>query len=142
MKKLFILTLLGLTVLGLFSGCSSGVERIGLQVQLVKLDKKANGSLLASLLLSNPNVSSVNVAKSTHQLTLNGRSAGILEVTEPVGIPAQQTTTITVSFTPVSGTADVSGPVSYQLASQLTLRIYDDDTERYKTSSSGTVTVQ
>ena len=141
-KLLFIFLPLAFIALTLLDGCSSRTERIALQVQLVKLERKANGSLLASLLFSNPNVNGINVVKSTHQITLNGKPAGVLEVIEPLGLPAQQTTTTTVTFTPVTGTADVSGSVAYHLTSLLTLSIYDDDVERYNTSSSGTVTMQ
>ena len=140
MKKLFLLLLLG--AITLLNGCSSGVERIGLQVQLVKLEHKAGGLLLATLQFSNPNVGAINLAKSTHLLTLNGKPAGVLDVTEPLGLAAQKTATTSVTFKATNGAADLSGSVSYLITSTLTLSIYDDNTERYKTSSSGTVAVQ
>lgn len=142
MKKLFLLVLVGLTALTVFNGCSSGVDRIGLQVHLVKLEKQANGSLVASLRFSNPNVSPVNLVKSTHQLTLDGKPAGSLIIAEPLGVPAQNAATMTVTFTPAGGSAAISGSVSYQLASLLILSIYDDDTEKFKTSSAGSVSVE
>lgn len=142
MKKLFLLLLVSLTALTLFNGCSSGVERIGVQVDLVKLEKQANGSLTASLRFSNPNVGPINLLKSTHQLTLDGKPAGTIIISEPVGVPAQNTATVPVVFTPAGGLAAISGSVSYQLSSLLILSIYDDDTEKFKTSSAGTVTVQ
>ena len=100
-----------------------------------------DGSLVATLQFSNPNVGSINLAKSTHQLTLNGKPAGVIEITEPLGLPAQQTITTTVALKPAAGTALSSGQVSYQIVSNMTLSIYDESTERFKTSSSGTVTV-
>ena len=142
MKKLSVLLPLVLFALTLLEGCSSKIEGIALQVQLVKLERQTNGSFLASLLFSNPNVNGVNVVKSTHQVSLNGKPAGVLEVTEPIGIPAQQTVTTAATFTPSNGTTDLSGSVSYQLASLLTVSIYDNDIERYKTNSSGAVTVR
>jgi hypothetical protein len=142
MKKLFLSLLLALGVITLLNGCSSGIERIGLQVQLVKLERKADGSLLASLLFSNPNVGSLNLAKSTHTLLLNGHPVGVLETVEPIGIPAQQTLTTTVTLKGNAAAAAVSGTVTYQLTSTITLNIYDDNTEKYKTSSSGSVAVQ
>lgn len=141
MKKLFLTLLLALGAITLFSGCSSNVERIGLRVDLVKLERKADGSLLASLLFSNPNVGSLNIGKSTHTLVLNGQPAGVLETEEPIGIPAQQTVTITVAPKGKAAAA-VSGTVTYQLASIITLNIYDDNREKYKTSSSGSISVQ
>lgn len=142
MKKLFLSLLLALGVIALLNGCSSGVERIGLRVDLVKLERKADGSLLASLLFSNPNIGSLNVGKSTHTLLLNGQPVGVLETVEPLGLPAQQTVTTTLTLKGNAGAAAVSGTVTYQLASTITLNIYDDNTEKYKTSSSGTVAVQ
>lgn len=142
MKKLLISLLLSLGIITLLNGCSTAVERIGVQVHLVKLERKADGSHLATLRFSNPNVGSINVAKSLHQLTLNGKPAGVLDVVDPLGLPAQQTVTATVSFRIAGGAADPAGSVSYQLASTLTLSIYDDDTERYRTTASGTVTVE
>ena len=142
MKKLLVSLLLALGVLTLLNGCSSSVERIGVEVHLIKLERKADGSLLASLQFSNPNIGSINLAKSTHQLTLNGKPAGMLDVTEALGLPAQQAITTTVSLRIANGSSELSGAVSYQLASTLTLSIYDDNTERYKTASSGTVKVE
>lgn len=142
MKKLFLTVLLLLGVIIQFTGCSSGVERIGLQVQLLKLERKADGALLATLQFSNPNIGSVNLAKSSHQVTLNGKPAGMIEISEPLGLPAQQAVTTAATLKPSAGLGDISGQVSYQLVSSLTLSIYDDNTERFKTSSSGTVTVQ
>ena len=142
MKKLCLSLLLALGAITLLNGCSSGVERIGLRVDLVKLERKADGSFLASLLFSNPNVGSINVGKSTHTLVLNGQPAGVLETVEALGLPAQQTVTTTVTLKGTAGIAAVSGTVTYQLASTITLNIYDDNTERYKTSSSGTVAVE
>ena len=140
MKKLFLLLLLG--VITLLNGCSSAVERIGLEVQLVKLEHKAGGSLLATLRFTNPNVGAINVAKSTHLLTLNGKPAGVLDITEPLGLAAQQAVTTTVTCKATNGSSDISGSVSYLITSTLTLSIYDENTERYKTSSSGTISVQ
>ena len=141
-NQLFLSLLLALGAFALLPGCSSKTEQFGLQVQLVKLEQKADGSLLASLLFSNPNVGPLNVARSTHQLTLNGKPAGDLEVVEPIGLPAQQTATITVPLKRANGSADISGQLSYQLTSHMTVRVYDNATQRYKTSSSGTVSVQ
>lgn len=142
MKKLFISLLLAFGLITLLNGCSSGVERIGLRVDLVKLERKADGSLLASLLFSNPNIGSLNVAKSTHTLSLNGKPAGVLETTEPLGLPAQQTITTTVVLKRAAGVSELSGTATYQLSSVITLSIYDDNTEKYKTSASGTVAVK
>ena len=141
MKKLFLPFLFLLGVFALCTGCSSGVDRIGLQVHVIKLERKADGSFLATLRFSNPNVGAINVGKSTHQLSLNGKPAGVLEVTEPIGLPAQQAVTTTVSFRPVGGSTGLAGEISYQLVSSLTLRIYDNSIEHFKSSSAGTVTV-
>lgn len=141
MKKLLLPLLFALAAVTLFQGCSSNNTLIGLQVQLVKLERKADGTLLASLQFSNPTVGSLNVFKSTHQLTLGGRPAGELEVVEPLGLPALQTVTTTATFRHGSRAADVSGPVSYRLESLLTLSIFNTTEQLYKTSSAGTVTV-
>jgi hypothetical protein len=142
-NQLFIFLALALGAFALLPGCSSRTEdQFGLQVQLVKLERKADGSLLASLLFSNPNVGPLNLARSKHQLTLDGKPAGDLEVVEPIGLPALQSATATVTLKRANGAAEVSGHVSYQLNSLVTLRIYEDTIKSYKTSSSGTVTVE
>lgn len=142
MNKLFFSLLLSFTALAFISGCSSGIERIGLQVELVKLEKQTNGSVLATLRVSNPNVGPVNLIKSTHQLSIDGRPIAVLDVPEPLGVPAQNSATVAVAFTPAGGATVVSGTVSYQLTSLLILSIYDDDVEKFKTGSAGTVTVE
>lgn len=140
MKKLLCPLFLALVTACLFSGCSSGVERIGLQVQLSKLERKADGTAVATLVFSNPNIGSVNIASSSHELTLNGRAAGTLKVAKPLGMPPQQT--ITATATLQAKTSLSSGPASYQLKSVLVMSVLDDDTENYKTQSSGSVTVE
>lgn len=140
MKKLSLLLILG--CITLLAGCSSGVERIGVEVHLVKLERKADGSLLASLEFSNPNVGPLNLAKSTHTLSLNGQLAGVLDVVDVLGIPALRTVTVATPLKRAAGAPELSGSVSYQLSSLLTLNIYDDNTEKYKTTSSGSVVVQ
>jgi hypothetical protein len=140
MKKLFASLLLSLLALCLFSGCSSGVERIGLQVQLTKLVRTADGSLQATLVVSNPNIGSVNIAESTHELYLDGVAAGTLKIPTPIGLPAQQTSTMTAVFK--SHRPVPAGNVSYQVKSVLTMLVIDDDTETFKTSFSGRVTVE
>jgi hypothetical protein len=142
MKRLFLALVLALGAIFLLPGCSSKIDQVGLQVQLVKLERKADGSLLASLLFSNPNVGPRNVVRSSHQLTLNGRPEGKLEIVEPLGLPALQTATITATLKRVTGAAEISGKASYQLASQLTLSVYDESTQSYKTNSAGDVLVQ
>ena len=141
-NQLFLLLALAFGAFALLPGCSSKSDQFGLQVQLVKLEQKADGSLLASLLFSNPNVGPLNIARSTHKLTLNGQPAGNLEIVEPLGLPALQTATTTVTLARANGAVGVSGQVSYQLTSLMTLRVYDNTTQSYKTSASGTVSVQ
>ena len=141
MKKFFLPFLLLLGVSILLNACSSRVDQISLQVNVIKLEHKADGNFLATLQFSNPNVGSVNVEKSTHQLFLNGKPAGVLEITEPIGLPAQQSVTTTATFRLTGLPADFSGAVSYQLVSSMLLRVFDDTTERCKSSSSGTVTM-
>ncbi len=142
MKKLFLPLLLALGVITLFNGCSSGMDRIGLQVQLAKLERKADGTILASLLFSNPSVGAFNVVSSTHILVVNGHPVGVLDVGVPLGLPAQTTALATATLKRTAGAGEISGTVSYQLTSTLLMSIYDDKTERYKTSSAGTVVVQ
>jgi len=142
MKKLLLSLLVATVALALLGGCSSKLAQIALQVHLVKIEKKTDGTFLASLEFTNPNVDPINLIKSTHQLTLNGLPAGVLDVAEPVGVPAQQRYLTAVVLKPSSATASIAGSVSYQLVSVLTLSIYDNDTEHYKTSSSGTVKVE
>ena len=81
-----------------------------------------------------------NVASSKHQVFLNGRLAGSLEISEPLGLPAEHNMTQTGRLK-LEGGAPAPGAASYQINSALTLLLYGDTKEIQKFTSTGTVQV-
>lgn len=139
MKKLLTSFLVTLAALALFAGCYSGVERLGIETHLTNLARQPDGSVLATLTFTNPNVGPVNIAESSHELSLNGRPAGTLKISDPLGVPAQQVGSVTVVLKPAAGATVPSGTLSYQIKSLLIFNLLDDDTEKHRTQSAGTV---
>jgi LEA14-like dessication related protein len=142
MKKLLTSFLVTLAAITLFSGCSANIKRLGIEAHLTKLSRQTDGSIVATLAFSNPNVGSVNIAASSHEVSLNGRSVGTLNITEPLGIPAQQLGTLTAVLKPSANASVSAGSHSYQLKSLLIFNLLDDDTEKFRTQSTGTVVVE
>lgn len=141
MKKLlyFILPVLG--VIALLSGCASHPKLSELNVELLKLERSADGSLVATLQFDNESVYAINVSVSIHQLSLNGKPVGVLSITDPLGLVAEKTTQQTAVVKLLGGAPLPSGPATYQLSSTLTLVLYDEQKEFHKTTHTGTIVV-
>jgi hypothetical protein len=141
MKKLLYFFLPVLGVVALLGGCASKPNLTELQVELVKLERSTDGSLVATLQFDNQSVYSLNIAASVHQLSLNGKPVGVLSIMDPLGLVAEKATQQTAVLKILGGVPPASGQATYQLSSTITLLLYDEQKEFYKTTQTGTIVV-
>jgi hypothetical protein len=140
MRRLLIPLVLSLATLAAFTACTSRVPVSGLSVELLKLERASDGSVMATVQVDNATVIAFNIANSKHQLILNGKPAGTLEIKEPLGLPAQRNMPQTGRLVLTGGELP-SGNATYQLNSELALVLSGDKHEIQKFSTSGTVQV-
>jgi hypothetical protein len=140
MRKLVAPLLLAIGLLALLVGCSSP-PLTGFTIELQKIEQAADGSLIATARLVNPNVVAYNVDSSTHALYLDGKLAGTLSASGAEGVPAQNSVVTTAKFSTAPGFVLKSGTASYRLESVLVMRLYGDSTEKQKLTSTGTVQI-
>lgn len=141
MKK-FLLSLGCLGAL-LFAGCSSTSPGMaGLGIELQSIERQSDGSAVASVRLVNPNTVSYNVSSATHEIYLGDRAVGTLEITKPMGLPAQTVGMHTGALKMDKGAVLPSGSVSYRLESRLVLVLWGERNETSKLSARGTVEVK
>jgi hypothetical protein len=129
-----------LALVALFAGCSSHPPLSGVTVELTKLERASDGSLTATLSVVNSTVVSFNIANSKHQLSLNGLLVGTIEISEPLGLPAQRTMTQT-GLLKLAGAKLTAGSATYRLESSATLLLYGESKETQKLTNTGTVQV-
>ena len=140
MRKLVVPLLLAVGLLALLAGCSSP-PLTGFTIELQKIEKASDGTLLATARLVNPNVVAYNVDSSTHSLYLDGKLAGTLSTSGAEGVPAQGSVMTTAKFATAPGFVLTAGKASYRLESVLVMRLYGDSTEKQKLTSTGTVEI-
>lgn len=136
--------LLPLCLLGalLLAGCSSSPALAGLQVELVSVERQADGAAIASVRLVNPTTVAYNVAGATHRLFLDERPLGTLEIKQPVGVPSQNVGLHTGRLALEKGATLPSGPAAYRLESRVVLVLWGDRQETAKLAARGRVTVK
>lgn len=140
MSRKFLPFLLVLALAGLFAGCSSHGPLNGISVDLIKLERVADGKVQATITINNSTVLAFNIGSSKHQVFLNGRAAGTFEIHEPLGLPAQRSMTQTATLD-LTGDLPAAGPADYRLESLLMLVLSGDSREKLKLSGTGTVAV-
>lgn len=140
MRRLTAPLLLLCTLVLLGGGCSSKLPPSGLEVELVKLDRAPDGVVTATLQFNNSAVLAFNIARSKHELYLNDRPAGTIDINEPLGLPQQRSLTQTGTLHVAPGGLP-AGAASYRLESALTVLLYGDSKDTIKLSSAGTVQV-
>ena len=140
MRRLLTPLVVIFALLAWFTGCSSHEALGGVVVELAKIERGSDGALTATLRLDNSTVVAFNIASSTHQVFLDGRLAGTIEITEPLGLPSQQAMTQSARFKLAGGDLP-AGSASYRLESSLRLATYGEKTEIHKFSNTGTVQV-
>lgn len=142
MKRLLLpVLLLGLLVLG--AGCSSTpAPMAGLSLELVALERGADGAVAATVRVVNPNLVAYNLLRAEHRVFLDGRAIGTLKYTQPTGVPAQNVAEQRGNLELERGASVAAGTTAYRLESRLTLTLWGDRTEDAKLSAIGTVTVR
>lgn len=140
MKKL--LASVFAVLLALFAAACSSSNFSGLGLELTGLERGADGTVTATVRITNSNVVAFNLPQARHEILLDGREIGTLVVTTPTGVPSQTTVEQTGSVTLKRGADLNAGAASYQLKSDLVVRLYGDRTENKKLGGSGTVVVK
>lgn len=141
MKRLLLpVLLLGLAALG--AGCSSPAPLAGLSLELVALERAADGGVSATVRIVNPNLVAYNLARATHRIIVDGRLVGTLRYDRPTGVPAQNVAAQEGRLALEPGTSLPSGPAAYRLESKVVLTLWGDRTEESKLSAAGSVTVR
>lgn len=144
MKRALLLSC-SLVLFGLVAACNSPQEAAvtGLAVELASIDRAADGSTTATIRILNPNVVAYNVAEAEHEIYLNGRMVGTVNIERPTGVPARsEAATQTGVLKLRSGESLPTGTIDYRMNSELILRLWGDTTQELKVSSSGSVAVR
>lgn len=140
MKK-FLLALCALPLVALLSSCGNQVQ-VNVGVELVSLDRGQNGQGSAVVRFVNPTVVAYNFARSTHQVWLDGRVAGVIEISAPLGLPAQRSIEQTGKFTADKSANLSAGSANYRIESRVAVTLWSDTTQNEKFSGAGTVVVK
>lgn len=140
MKKLSAFVLTALFVL-LAAACSSPKFN-GIGLELISVARGAGDEVTATVRITNSNVVAFNFAESRHGILLDGREIGTLTISSATGVPSQSTVEQTGVVTLKRGAALPAGSATYQLKSDIVIRLYGDRTENAKFGGSGTVTVR
>jgi len=142
MKKLVLAFLTAISLLFVVTGCMTTKRVVlGLGLELTTLERASDGTVTATVTITNPNVVSYNIARATHRIFIADKFIGILNITSPTGLPVQQAATQSGTVTLERGTSLPAGEARYRLESTLVMRLYGDNTQQQKTSGSGTVTI-
>ncbi len=140
MNKL-LASVLATLLLTLGAACSS-TKFTGLGLELTHLERATDGTVNATVRVTNTNVVAFNFSESHHTIILDGREIGTMKVTSATGIPSQTTVEQTGRLELKRGVDLPSGPASYRLESRIVVRLYGDRTENEKLGGSGTVVVK
>lgn len=128
----------------LVTGCGAPAAAFsGLNASLVKLERADDGSVLATLRFSNPNLAVYNVAKTVHRVTLDGATAGTIAIERPFGLPYSSSVEQTAVLRTEGAGAVATGrdSAAYRMDTTLTILVYGEETRVLKTGSSGTVSI-
>lgn len=140
MRRLLTPFILLVALVAVFAGCSSHPPLTGLTVDLVKLERAKDGTVIATVEVVNATVLGFNIASSNHQVFLNGRLVGTMHISEPLGLPQQSTAKQSAPLRLAGGDL-TAGLASYRIESALTLLLYGDEKDIHKIVGSGTVQV-
>lgn len=124
------------------TACSSSSDFSGLGLELTRLERSAEGTVTATVRITNANVVAYNFSQCRHDIIVDGREIGTLVITTPTGIPSQTTVEQTGAVTLKRGAELPTGAVAYQLKSDIVVRLYGDRTDNKKLGGRGTVMVK
>ncbi|HEY4300275.1 MAG TPA: hypothetical protein VGM73_05345 [Candidatus Didemnitutus sp.] len=141
MRRFLAPALLTLAFMAGLAGCSSRPALTGLNTEVLSIQHAADGTLTATIQYDNASVLAVNISHSHHEISLNGRVVGTVDIAEPLGVPSQHNLSQTGTLK-LSGAAPATGEASYEISSALNVVTYGDSKEIMKFAGSGTVTVK
>ena len=145
LTPLFLLTLAAV----LLPGCSSHNSiTVGLKIELLGIERARDGTAQVTWRVTNPNLASYLLAETSHRIYLNGSLVGKTTDKEPMGVPAQLSTSRTTKLLVADQAAErilrealAAGSASYRVETQVTVRLYGDTIDRSGLTNSGTVPV-
>ncbi|MBI2497938.1 MAG: hypothetical protein HYV75_08535 [Opitutae bacterium] len=130
------------------SGFDRGVTSVGLSVELNGIERAADGTVTVTWSLVNPNVTPYLLERVTQKIFLDGALAGTTLDTQPMAVPAQQTTSKASRLTPAGPAAErlvaeaaAKGGAAYRVETQLLIRLYGDLTDKGLLTHTGSVPV-
>ena len=150
MKRLLAPVLLLALFTLLPAGCNNPAKLIavGLKIEVTRLERTSDGTVLATWHVENSNVVSYLVSHVSHKIYLNGVYLGVANEDEPMAIPATSNAGRTSKLTggsaeaaPAVTAALASGSGSYRIDSQFIFGIYDDKVQKSELANTGTVPV-
>src|ERR1700694_5552321 len=130
MKKfltpLFLLALAAVIFPG--SNTSHNIITVGLKIELASLERAGDGTVQVTWRVSNPNLASYLLSQTSHRIFLNGTLVGKTMDNDPMGVPAQFSTTKTSKLLLADQAAErvlrdalAAGSARYRVESQITV---------------------
>jgi hypothetical protein len=147
MKKLLAPLFLLLTALWL-GGCTNiaEVSTSGLQADLVRLQRTANGEVRVTWRVRNPNIVAYVLTKTSFRLSLDGAPVGLMTDTTRVGVPSMNLVEQTAVLVPsgpaaadIISRAIAKGSANYSFEATLWMLVVDDKSEKFSLTASGTI---
>ena len=132
------------------SGCTGAGSVIvtGLRIELTGLERAGDGTVTVSWRIMNPNVAPYLMTRVRHKIYLNGTLVGKTMDNDPMGVPAQLSTSKTSKLSVADQAAErilrealTAGSASYRVESLITVRLYGETIDRSSLTNSGTVPV-
>lgn len=146
LTPLFLLTLASV----ILSGCNSGRNTItvGLKIELTGIARAGDGTVQVTWRVFNPNLASYLLSQTSHRIYLNGTLVGKTVDADPMGVPAQLSTSKTSKLLVADPAAErflrealAADSASYRVESLITVRLDGENTDRSSLTNSGTVPV-
>lgn len=147
MKKLFAPLLLALAVL-FAGGCANVAEisTLGLEAEMVKLHRTADGEVRVTWRIRNPNIVSYVFTKNQLKVSIDGAPVGLINDPTRFGVPTMKQHDITVVLTPngpaatdIINRAIAKGSASYSLEATIWMLVVDEKAEKFVLTASGTI---
>lgn len=149
MKRCLIPVVL-LALLAGFTACanSSRIIATGLAIEISSIERTSETSAEVSWHVKNTNIVSYLISRVNHKIQLNGIPLGAVDEKDPLAVPPSSNSGRKSTLTGLNAAANQAlidaartGTASYRVDSQLTILIYDDNTEKSAVSNSGTTAV-
>lgn len=141
MKNTLLALCAALALVVSFTGCGGHIP-VSVDLELVSLDRGADGNGKATLRFINRGIVAYNFKETTTRVLIDGKPVGMIAIKNAVGIPASAAVEQSGVFTADKGAAIPTGTARYQLDAQVTVTLYDDNVEKLKLTSSGTVVLK